>query len=90
MTITGHGNDRYGRLLANVAVGKDDVAHGLVADGMAWHYVRYSKDSGLAVAEREARAAGRGLWADKVPVPPWEWRATQRERKAQKRQPAAR
>lgn len=25
-------------------------------------------------AEREAREAKRGLWADKDPVPPWEWK----------------
>jgi hypothetical protein len=43
----------------------------MVADGMAWHYARYSKDAGLAAAEREARAARRGLWADKAPTPPW-------------------
>ena len=53
---------------------------------MAWHYTRYSKDARLAAAEREARAAGRGLWADREPVPPWEWRASERERKAAKRQ----
>ena len=53
-----------------------------MADGLAWHYVRYSKDARLAAAERDARAARRGLWADKAPVPPWEWRATERGRKA--------
>jgi hypothetical protein len=36
-------------------------------------------------AERDARAARRGLWADKAPVPPWEWRASE---KGRKRQPA--
>jgi endonuclease YncB( thermonuclease family) len=24
--------------------------------------------------EDEARVAGRGLWSDPHPVPPWEWR----------------
>ena len=38
-------------------------------------------------AEREARAAGRGLWADKAPVAPWTWRAGEKGRKGQ---PAAR
>ena len=42
----------------------------MIADGLAWHYVRYSKAEELAAAEREARAAGRGLWADPEPVPP--------------------
>ena len=55
----------------------------MVADGLAWHYVRYSKDARLAAAERDARAAKRGLWADKAPVPPWEWRATAKDRKCQ-------
>jgi micrococcal nuclease len=59
----------------------------MVEDVPGWHYVRYSKDARLAAAEREARAAGRGLWADKALVPPWEWRATAKERK---RQPAER
>ena len=35
--------------------------------------------------EGDARAAKRGLWADKAPVAPWEWRATEKDRK---RQPA--
>jgi endonuclease YncB( thermonuclease family) len=55
----------------------------MVADGMAWHYARYSKDAGLAAAQRDAQAAKRGLWADKAPVPPWEWRATEKDRKGQ-------
>ena len=37
----------------------------------------------LAAAERAARAAKRGLWADAKPVPPWEWRATAKDRKGQ-------
>lgn len=49
----------------------------MVADGMAWHYSRYSKDAGLAAAQRDAKAAKRGLWAEGTPVPPWEWRASE-------------
>ena len=30
-----------------------------------------------------ARAAHRGLWADKAPVPPWEWRASEKGRKGE-------
>jgi endonuclease YncB( thermonuclease family) len=52
-------------------------------DGLAWHYVWYSKAEALAAAEREARVAGRGLWADREPVPPWEWRATEKDRRRQ-------
>ena len=35
----------------------------------------------LAAAQHDARAAKRGLWADANPVPPWEWRAGEKERK---------
>ena len=38
---------------------------------------------GLAGAERDARAAHRGLWADKAPVAPWEWRDGEKGRKGE-------
>jgi endonuclease YncB( thermonuclease family) len=81
VTIHSRGQDRYGRVLASVDIKGDDLGHRLVADGLAWHYARYSKDAGLAAAERDARAAHRGLWADKAPVPPWEWRASEKGRR---------
>jgi endonuclease YncB( thermonuclease family) len=34
-------------------------------------------------AERQARAALRGLWADKAPVSPWELRASEKDRKGE-------
>lgn len=76
-----HDRDQYGRLLADIEVAGQSVNKRMVADGMAWHYSRYSKDAGLAAAEREARAAHRGLWADKAPTPPWDWRASEKGRK---------
>jgi micrococcal nuclease len=79
----GHrGQDRYGRPLVGLEIDGDDVGLRMVADGLAWHFKRYSDDATLAAAEVEARAARRGLWADREPVPPWEWRASERERKA--------
>ena len=48
---------------------------------MAWHYKEYSKSKELAVAEDEARKAKKGLWTDKEPVPPWEYRKKEREAK---------
>ena len=33
----------------------------MVADGLAWHFTRYSDDATLAEAEQQARAARRGL-----------------------------
>lgn len=73
--------DKYGRTVARIEVEGQDVNKAMVAEGLAWHYVRYSTDATLAEAEREARAARRGLWRDPAPVPPWEWRATEKDRK---------
>lgn len=63
--------DRYGRIVARVLVDGRDVSLELVTAGLAWHYTTYSSDAVLASAEREARSAHRGLWADARPVPPW-------------------
>ena len=68
------GEDRYGRTLGTVFVGECNVNREMVRNGLAWHYKRYSKDEELAELEVKAREAKIGLWADKDPVPPWEWR----------------
>lgn len=63
--------DRYGRIVARVLVDGQDASLELVRAGLAWHYTTYSSDVVLAAAEREARSAHRGLWADVRPIPPW-------------------
>jgi endonuclease YncB( thermonuclease family) len=78
--------DRYGRILGDVhlAEGANDrhINREMVADGFAWWYKKYApKDRELEEAETEARKEGRGLWKDKDPVAPWEWRKEKRERK---------
>jgi len=72
--------DRYGRILGEVMVGRRHINLEMVQDGMAWHYVQYSKSKELTAAETSARAAKRGLWADKEPMPPWEFRKLEREK----------
>ncbi|MCC7421744.1 MAG: thermonuclease family protein [Planctomycetaceae bacterium] len=74
--------DRYKRIPGHVYAGEDHVNLSMVRDGFAWHFKRYNKDQKLADAEVEAREAGRGLWADKEPVPPWEFRKQAREKAA--------
>ena len=72
--------DRYGRVLGKVLVGGSDTCLAQVRAGMAWHYKYYENEQSpedrrlYAEAEREARAAGRGLWADPDPTPPWDFR----------------
>lgn len=87
VSVTVQGRDRYGRVVADIEIDRHDVGLALVAEGMVWHYERFDNDPRLAAAQREARAAKRGLWAGKAPTPPWEWRASEKDRK---RQPAGR
>ena len=64
VTVRDDGRDKWGRTLGRIEIEGQDVNRQIVVDGLAWHYVRYSKDARLAAAERDARAAKRGLWAD--------------------------
>lgn len=67
--------DDYGRLVGRVFTDDGDANLAMVRDGFAWHY-RYHcpRDTGLAEAEKAARAERRGLWVDKDPIPPYRWR----------------
>lgn len=66
--------DRYGRTVARVSCGGIDASLHQVQHGLAWAYTRYLKDPAIASAERAARDAGAGLWADADPTPPWLYR----------------
>lgn len=74
--------DQYGRIVGKVFVDGQDASMLMLKAGLAWHYKKYSDDKGYAKAEIQARKAGLGLWQDKEPVPPWEFR--QRERQQSK------
>ena len=68
------GMDKYRRHLADVYSDGKQLNATLVANGLAWHYKRFSSDAALAEAEDNARAAKLGLWADPRHVAPWAWR----------------
>ena len=82
--ITWTKRDRYQRILGRVDCGACWINREMVSEGWAWRYVQYSKDPELIKAETEARESKRGLWADKSPVPPWEWRKSEKERRKEK------
>lgn len=67
--------DRYGRVVADVRLPDGtSLNQAIVRAGFAWWYRTYSTDETLQRLEAEARTAKRGLWADKDPLPPWEFR----------------
>lgn len=66
--------DDYGRPLARLASGGEDVARAMVRQGHAWSY-RYRRHLGpYATEEAEARHAGRGLFAAGQPERPYDFR----------------
>jgi len=82
VTVTVKDTDRYGRTVGDVVLpdGKR-LSRELILAGMGWWYNKYApKDSELQRAEEEAQKKKRGLWADKAPVPPWEFRSSKRKK----------
>ncbi len=65
---------RYKRIVGRVTCAGVDANAAQVRRGMAWVYDRYAKDKTLYRLQDEARSTGRGLWVDRSPVAPWEWR----------------
>ena len=81
-TVTIHvlKKDRYRRYISNVIY--DDslsLCHELVKNGLAWHYVKYSKDTTLQKLEDKARLNKIGLWQDSTSIATWQWRDNKKE-----------
>ena len=66
--------DRYGRTVGTVIHRGSDVNLEQVRRGMAWVYLKYSRDPNYLEAETGARTTHRGLWIDEDPMPPWVYR----------------
>ena len=76
--------DKYGRTVGKVVFNGLDVCLEQIKLGMAWHYKQYESEQTkedreiYAQAELSARANAIGLWKDKQPIPPWEYRRQQK------------
>jgi endonuclease YncB( thermonuclease family) len=69
--------DRYGRTVARIIVEGKDVNAAQLRSGYAWLYRQYCKSWACGEwlrLETDARSSQIGLWADKEPVPTWQWR----------------
>jgi endonuclease YncB( thermonuclease family) len=71
VTCTGLDRDRHGRIVARCSVRGEDLGAMMVRQGWALAYRAFGND--YVEAEREARAARRGMWRGSF-EPPWEWR----------------
>lgn len=75
--VVERGQDKYHRTLGRIYRGDVDVNAELVREGMVWVYRQYGNDPTLNAIEAAAKEQKRGLWRDREPVPPWEWRKAQ-------------
>jgi endonuclease YncB( thermonuclease family) len=79
-----YGLDRYGRTQAVVMLDGVDINLEQVRSGMAWCYTRYLSQAPADIqasyrqAEAEAWEQQRGLWSERDPIPPWEYRRAQK------------
>lgn len=68
--------DGYGRLVAWLYMDDipDSVNAELIRRGMAWEYSLHHRNQEYLRLQEEARRARRGLWAQRDPVAPSQWR----------------
>jgi endonuclease YncB( thermonuclease family) len=76
------------REVCKITCGALDINLEQIRAGMAWWYREYAKEQTeedrlpYAAAERQAHRRRTGLRGDAVPLPPWEWRKSERSAQA--------
>lgn len=82
--VVGATRDQYGRIIGEVYIGEMNANVEQLRRGFAWHYKRHARQQTRTKAkeysevERAAREKRVGLWRDKNPTPPWEYRKRNR------------
>lgn len=77
--------DRYGRVVGKVVLGGVDICLRQIDAGLAWHYKAYEREQSqedrqlYSAVEEDARRQGHGLWSERQPVAPWDYRRAQRK-----------
>ncbi len=61
-------------LVGRVILDDKDLSMLLIEAGLAWYYKGHGNDRYLSKAFRKAKKKKAGIWSEKNPVPPWEFR----------------
>lgn len=72
--LDGDQYDKYGRRISTIDLGKININKKMVYDGYAWAYRKYLKDNSYVILEEQARKNKKGLWREKNPIQPENWR----------------
>lgn len=82
ISVTYKEKDNYGRILGKVSTDTIlDVNLRMIETGMAWHYSYFNSEKKYADAEKDARMKKTGLWVDKNPINPYEFRKSKNAKK---------
>lgn len=72
--------DQYGRVVGVVYLDDLNVNLYMLETGNAWWYKRYAKnEKQFSAAVKKAQREKLGLWSEKDPTPPWEFRRENRK-----------
>jgi endonuclease YncB( thermonuclease family) len=86
VTIQYAKKDKYGRIIGKIIHDGRDINLEQLRKGLAWHYKHYQREQPIdereayEIAEREAQRARIGLWKQRRPLPPWDYRRQERNK----------
>lgn len=82
VTVNVKSKDRYGRSIGKVSTPTiSDVNLEMIRAGYAWQYRDYNNDKTYTTAENQTRKNMKGLWQDKNPIRPQDFRKMKRSNK---------
>lgn len=70
--------DRFDRVVGFILYDNKNLSYELLKNGLAWHYKFFSDNEEMAIIEQKAKENKIGLWIDKNPINPYEWRKGKR------------
>ena len=81
ITVQVKKKDRYGRSIGKVSTSTiKDVGIEMIKAGYAWQYRDYNNDLSYTTAENRARKNMKGLWQDRNPIRPQDFRKIRRNK----------
>lgn len=73
--------DSKGNQLGTIYLDGENINMQIIDAGYAWAFDTNISNSAYSINQIQAKEAGVGLWADKNPIPPWEWRKQETEKR---------